>query len=234
MKYHYLFGVVSIAMALSSMDAQAGNVEVSSMKKPNGWYVGAEGGWTKIESPQSGPASSPKVSALSEGFDSAGYNVGLRGGYEWGALRLEEEFRYQHSSIVTIRDGVPPMTVPASGLRAVYALMTNAIYDFEFGGPLTPHIGVGIGAVGQHDAWTVPIGRCDDATDWQFGYQAIVGVRCNFTPTVAIDLDYRYLGTTDPTFPFSGSGSDKAGITGTTFTSGYATNNIVASLNVRF
>jgi opacity protein-like surface antigen len=33
-----------------------------------------------------------------------------------------------------------------------YALMTNAICDFTVGWPVTPHIGVGIGAVNLHNS----------------------------------------------------------------------------------
>src|SRR2546430_17665442 len=35
---------------------------------------------------------------------------------------------------------------------------------------------------------------------WQLGYQAIGGIRYDFSPAVSFDLDYRYLATTDPTF----------------------------------
>jgi opacity protein-like surface antigen len=231
MKYYYLGAGLSIAILLNSINVQAGQVEISSMEKPSGWYIGAEGGWTAMESPQSGPASSPLVRSLSEYF-SSGYNVGARTGYQWKWLRFEEEFRYQTNPINSIRDGVPQMTVPAHGSRDAYALMTNAIYDFIFGKPVTPHIGIGIGAVGQRDVWSVAAGRCDDSTQWQFGYQAIVGLRFNFTPMIAMDIDYRYLGTTNPTFTFNGGGTGNA-VLGTTFTSGYATNSIVASLSVR-
>ncbi|KTD63861.1 outer membrane protein [Legionella spiritensis] len=232
MKNYYAFSVAMI-LTLNYMDVQAGESGIKGILSNNGWYAGVEGGWTKIESPQSGPASLPRVGILSEYFKD-GYNVGVRGGYRWAGLRLEEEFRYQHNRIISITDGVPPATVPASGTRTAYALITNVIYDFQFDGLLlTPHIGAGIGAVAQNDQWTVPIGRCDDATDWQFGYQGIAGGRYNITPTIAIDLDYRYLGTTNPTFTFSGSGATIAGISGSTFTSGYETHSIVASLSVQ-
>jgi len=47
-------------------------------------------------------------------------------------------------------------------------------------------------------------GRFFDDDDWQFGYQAIAGVRYNITPNVAFDLDYRYLATTRATFRVPG------------------------------
>jgi OmpA-OmpF porin, OOP family len=226
----YVLGVgVALSIVLSWTDAYA---QLPALSGPSAWYFGVEGGWSGLEGSQSGPASSPLVGSLSETFDS-GYNIGVRGGYRWGPLRVEEEFRYQHNAITSITDGVPPKTVPASGTRTAYALMTNAIYDFNVGWPVTPHVGGGIGAVGQRDEWTVPAGRCDDAWDWKFGYQAIAGIRYNVTPSVALDVDYRYLATTDPTFVFNGAGAP-APVIGTTFTSGYATHSVVVSLTVLF
>jgi OmpA-OmpF porin, OOP family len=211
------------------------------MVMPSGqgsWYIGGEGGWTSLED-QTGKASLPPVGSVKEGFDS-GYNVGGRLGYEWGPWRFEEEFRYQNNGVKSITDGVPPARAPATGTREAYAVMTNAIYDFNLGGPLTPHIGAGIGAVGLHDGWSVrPPGapgflQCDDDTEWAFGYQAIAGVRYNINPSLALDLDYRYLATTDVTYKFSGSGAVAAGIAGSTFKSGYASHSILASLTFRF
>lgn len=231
MRHHYILGAGSaLLMVLSSINARAQSLPFIG---PGAWYVGVEGGWTGLESPQGGPASLAKVGSLTETFNT-GYNVGVRAGREWGPLRVEEEFRYQQHRITSVADGVPPKTVPASGTRTAYAAMTNVIYDINLGLPVTPHIGAGIGAVGQRDEWTVAAGRCDDAFDWQFGYQAIAGVRYNITRSLALDVDYRYLATTDPTFLFSGSGAVAGGIAGSTFTSGYASHSVVASMSVRF
>ena len=219
----------ALSIVLSWTEAHA---QPLTLGGPGAWYFGVEGGWTGIESPQSGPASSPLVGSLSETLDS-GYNVGARAGHKWGPLRIEEEFRYQRNAITSITDGVPPKTVSASGTRTAYAVMTNAIYDFNFGWPVTPHIGGGIGAVGQRDEWTVPAGRCDDAWDWEFGYQAIAGVQYNISPFLALDVDYRYLATANPTFVFNGGGAP-APVIGTTFTSGYATHSVLVSLTMFF
>src|SRR5260370_27435865 len=62
--------------------------------------------------------------------------------------------------------------------------------------------------------------------DWQFGYQAIAGVRYNISPNLALDLDYRYLATTDATFRVPG--------TTIRYKSGYDTPNLMASLVYRF
>ena len=75
---------------------------------------------------------------------------------------------------------------------------------------------------------------------WQFGYQAIAGFRYQFNPTVSFDLDYRYLATTDPTFTNSGRFPFPNGNRGTnccggaSYTTGYSTQNIVASVTMKF
>jgi opacity protein-like surface antigen len=75
---------------------------------------------------------------------------------------------------------------------------------------------------------------------WRFGYQAIAGLRFELSPTVAFDVDYRYVGSTDQTltnqarFPFpNGSGGTNC-CAGTRFQSSYHTQNLVASITMKF
>ena len=79
--------------------------------------------------------------------------------------------------------------------------MTNVLYDFTVGWTITPHFGVGIGAVEVFDGVRLPgIGQFINDSTWQFGYQGIAGIRYNLSPALTLDLDYRYLATTEPTF----------------------------------
>jgi len=72
---------------------------------------------------------------------------------------------------------------------------------------------------------------------WVFGYQAIAGIRYDINPLLAFDLDYRYLATTEPTFnnkgvaPFPPFGFPSNAVR---YKSGYSTQNIVASLTMKF
>jgi len=218
MSYRFLLGVgVALAAALSCADARA-----------QAWYFGGEGGWTDLED-QSGSVAGVK---FTEKWDN-GFNVGARGGYEWGPWRFEGEYRYQQSGLSGSGFGGIPGT---TGDRDAHALMANAIYDFTFGWPITPHLGAGIGAVNLREGVSLapPIkvpggptvgGSLIHDNQWEFGYQAIAGIRYNINPALAFDLDYRYLGTTDPTF--------KA-VNGASVKSGYSTHNILASLSLRF
>jgi outer membrane protein OmpA-like peptidoglycan-associated protein len=220
MRKRYLLGAgVAIAMAFSWASAQAQLFVMPS--GPGALYFGIEGGWTLLDDAKGRVGSIGFTQRFNDGF-----NVGARAGYEWGPLRFEEEFNFANNK--ADRFCAVGACVPINGQRNRYAIMTNAIYDFTLGWPVTPHLGFGIGAVNLSDkistkppaAFTVA-----SSNDWQFGYQGIAGIRYNINPALAFDLDYRYLATTDPTFRAVG---------GVKYRSEYSTHNVVASLSVRF
>jgi OOP family OmpA-OmpF porin len=187
------------------------------------FYLGGEAGWNVLED-QTDKA--PGFAPVHKRFDS-GFAAGARAGYEWGPWRFEEEYVYRNNDLTGVRIGGVKAT-GVSGSRESHALMTNALYDFNLGWPVTPHVGVGIGAVDVIDrARATGIGRITHDDDWRFGYQAIGGVRYNVTPNVALDLDYRYLATTDATFRVPAAPASK-------YTSGYNNHTLMASLVYRF
>jgi opacity protein-like surface antigen len=192
-----------------------------------GFYVGGEGGWTNLEDEINRIPDKKGPESWRDGF-----NVGLRVGYEWEAFRLEGEFRYQDNDAKSIGRH------PAKGDRAAYPLLVNAIYDIHLGWPVSPHFGAGIGVVGLHDRISVPVigvGQATDQTDWEFGYQAIAGLRYDISPALAVDLDYRYLGTTTARFTTRpGLVIDGTPVGNLQATSRYRSHNLVASLSFRF
>src|SRR5215469_717331 len=184
-------------------------------------YIGAEGGWTGLPDRTD---TIPGVTSVTARFN-AGFNAGFRGGYEWGPWRLEEEYSYRQNGA---RDLVGSgFTLGVSGNRHTNAIMTNVLYDFTVGFPITPHFGFGVGAANVFDGLKLPgIGQLFNNSSWQFGYQGIAGIRYNIDPTLTVDIDYRYFATTQPTL----------NIPNTTFRyrTSYHTNNFVASLIYRF
>jgi outer membrane protein OmpA-like peptidoglycan-associated protein len=196
-------------------------VGCSAAARADGFYLGGEAGWTALQDQHDRNGGSPTVR---KGF-SAGFVAGARGGYQWGPWRFEEEYSYRGSDLNHLALAGTP--IPGStGSRNSHAIMTNVIYDLNVGWPVTPHIGAGIGAVDIVESASAPgTGRIADDNDWQFGYQAIAGVGYNLSPDLTIDLDYRYLATTDPHFRT---------VTGVPYKSGYETHNVMASLIYRF
>ncbi len=233
MRNRCLLGVgIALAVAFSFAQARA-----QWLGGPGAFYFGGEGGWTNLPDQTTSFQGGPEAPAFSgsEGF-SDGYNIGARAGYEWGPWRFEEEFRYQHNGISGFSSAGLPAGMKGTtfgGSRTAYAFMTNVIYDFNFGWPITPHIGGGIGAVVVHEGMNnSSLGTVLDDGSLVFGYQAIAGVRFPITPFLALDVDYRYLATTSPTY---GVESKAAGpYFATPVTSDYSSNNIVASLSVLF
>ena len=221
MRNRFLVGAgVALAMALSSADTSAQLFPWNQPGVAGAWYFGGEGGWTMLSNAKGSRAGIETTQHFKDGF-----NIGARAGYEWGPWRLEEEFSFRQNGIGSV--AIRGANFNTTGNRDTYAFMTNLIYDFTFGWPVTPHIGGGIGAVNLHDSWGIPgIGNLASSSTWVFGYQGIAGIRYNINPALAFDLDYRYLGTTDPTF-----GTRFANVK---INSGYSSNSVLASLTVRF
>jgi outer membrane protein OmpA-like peptidoglycan-associated protein len=192
------------------------------------YYIGGQAGWTSLEDQSARATGLPVAHAR---YDS-GYAIGARGGIEWGPWRIEEEYTYRSNDLNHLdAAGISP---GVNGSRQSHAIMTNVLYDIDLsrfgwniGMPITPHVGAGIGAVNLVEHISINgFGRVVNDDDWQFGYQAIGGIRYNVSPNLALDLDYRYLATTDPTFRING--------TGVRYQSGYQTHNLMASLVYRF
>ena len=185
-------------------------------------YIGGEAGWTGLVGETDKIAGVTSVTAR---FNT-GFNAGLRADYEWGPSRFEEEYTYRRNGA---RDlvGSNFTLSGVGGNRHTNSIMTNVLYDFTVGFPITPHFGFGVGAVNVFDGLKVPgIGQLFNDSTWQFGYQGIAGIRYNLSPTLTLDLDYRYLATTQPTFAIPN--------TNLRYKSYYNTNNFVASLVYRF
>ena len=281
MTNRYLLGAgVALAVAFGGAQAHAQLLPWNQQGVPGAWYIGPEGGWTSLSSsnngtvsgvsftgPNGGTFTTPGAANPQRNFDS-GFNAGARGGYQWGPWRLEEEYSYRHNQASSFTSSISGLTTSGghgSGQTNSHALMTNVIYDFTVGWPVSPHLGVGIGAVDVITSASVnsftlnnPIGApivpalplsvapqtfggtLLHGSGWRFGYQAIAGFRYNFSPAIAFDLDYRYLGTTDQTltnsarFPLPGGTGGTNCCAGTKFTSSYHAQNIVASVTMKF
>jgi OOP family OmpA-OmpF porin len=240
MKNRYLLGAgVALAMALGCGQASAQLLVLPP--GPKVFYFGGEGGWTALQN-QTDRTSPFVVGHQAYTFGGTarfndGYNVGARAGFQWGPWRLEEEYSYRNNSLASFGgfgNGV------FGGSRRSHSVMTNLLYDFTFGWPVTPHIGAGVGAVDVVDSLNlkvpvrlsptavVPAGTLLHGSDWEFGYQAIAGIEYNINPMLALDLDYRYLATA------SNSTLHSTGVLPVTYKTGYSTNNFVASLILRF
>jgi OmpA-OmpF porin, OOP family len=248
MRNRYLLGAgAALAIALGGVQAHA---QFFGPYPPGAFYLGPEGGWTSLFNQNStvavrGPAGAIVSRPGTVDFNS-GFNAGGRLGYAWGPWRFEEEYSYKFNKVSSVGN-----LTNTSGNVHSNAIMTNVIYDFTLGWPITPHIGAGIGAVnvsrslGGTGTFTVtgPNGRSVTSTytasvsgnKWEFGYQGIAGIRYLINPALALDVDYRYFAAPETTI------TNKVVAPRTNICcffpsvkSKYQSNNVVASLTMMF
>src|SRR5215471_4984014 len=107
---------------------------------PWAWYIGPEGGWTSLTSSNNGTVSgvhftgpngatftTPNVANPARNFDS-GFNVGVRGGVQWGPWRLEEEYSYRNNQGSGFTaNGFLGSTFTTSGSRGSGSTHSNAL-----------------------------------------------------------------------------------------------------------
>jgi OOP family OmpA-OmpF porin len=262
MKNRYLLGAgIALGIAFGGAQAQA---QMFGPYPPGAFYLGPEGGWTKLFSQTPGVAvQGPRGVIVTPQVQptvnyNSGFNAGARLGYAWGPWRFEEEYSYRNNSVSS------GSFANATGSSHSNAIMTNGIFDFTLGWPLTPHIGAGIGAVNVYNSLggtatvttqntttvtgpggsttVVPAGTqvtfnspTVSGNHWSFGYQAIAGIRYLINPALAFDFDYRYLAT--PSQTITGSHVVTPNVC-CLFASAknvrYQSNNFVASLTMMF
>ena len=119
-------------------------------------------------------------------FD-AGYAIGLALGYDFGPARLEIEASHRSSDINDETIGDSKVDDGDVELE-IQTLMVNGFADFKTGGNLTPYLGAGIGCARIEAA---------DDDDTVLAGQVAAGVLIAVSPTVAIDLGYRFMMTDD-------------------------------------
>ena len=152
MRNRFLLGA-GVALAVTLGGAAGAQAQFLAMPSGGAFYVGGEGGWTRLKDQLQPSGSFPRrLRKKQKGEFSSGPVVGMRAGYEWGPWRLEEEFAYRINGIKSLGG------IGLDGNRSSYAFMTNFIAGtnqwFNLGWPVDPYIGVGIGAAILRDGWS--------------------------------------------------------------------------------
>jgi OmpA-OmpF porin, OOP family len=183
-------------------------------------YFGGEGGWTLLKNQKIKADGLPSTTAR---FDS-GFAAGARIGYEEGNWRFEAEYAYRRNALDRVTVGGASFD-DLSGSRRAHAFLANLIYGIDFGWPVKPHIGGGIGGVYLQDRANLPGVIALRDSGWEIGYQGIAGLRYDITHNIAVDLDYRYFATREARFRVPGNNA--------TYKTGYDTHNLMASIVYR-
>ena len=165
---------VGVLLALSPIAAPA--QQAGSSLQGTGFYVGLESGLNWLLN--------------SEGnSQQTGYAVGGVAGYDFFGPRLELEVMYRSNT-----GSGPTPNGWATGQTNQLSTMVNGLYDFRPGAMITPYAGAGIGL-----AFVDPsLGGGCTMCSTNFSYQGILGVGYNASPSMRVNLDARYYGTTNP------------------------------------
>lgn len=157
-----------------------------------GWYIG---GAAMLPYEVKGDAT---VGAVSNEVDyDAGWGLTGSVGYRFDfGLRTEAEMAYRHSDVDVVT-GTGSAANDGGGLHN-WALMGNALYDFNTGTRFTPYIGAGIGLafVNADNMRSINALTFDD-TKTTFAYQGIAGFEVDLDGPWSFTADYRYFATPD-------------------------------------
>ncbi len=165
----------------------------------SGLYVGLGAGWNYLQNEDINRVSVSGVSVNTSGhakFGSGFVGVGSIGYGLGNGLRLELEGDFRDNK----QHGVSG-AAGAGGDEEKYGAMVNALYDFNFGLPVVPYLGVGVGyqhvglSNGRFYGYNPNFFVREQSSQDKLGYQAILGVAYNLPiPGLALTAEYRFLG----------------------------------------
>ncbi|MCA0403602.1 MAG: outer membrane beta-barrel protein [Proteobacteria bacterium] len=184
-------------IALFSTTLLASSIAMSATAI-DGWYGSVFGGYSYL---------SNNVSKYRYGnyFSNPsyenGYNAGARFGFQSNPMRYEAEFTYISAKPEKFR--VNNLLVRGyKGYSSASVGMLNAYYDFpELIPCISPFLGAGLGYswIATHLNSYQPYGPARfKGSNGAFAYQGTAGLTYNFAESFALNIAYRYVGTTEP------------------------------------
>jgi outer membrane protein OmpA-like peptidoglycan-associated protein len=173
-----------------------------------------------------------------------GYAIVASLGWGYGnGVRTEFEVSYRNNSVDAVQGfGQAQSQVSSSGRIESVGLMLNGFYDFELGWPVTPYVGLGLGALAVNN---VGIKQQNNlvgtqifvpGSEWVFGYQAIIGAALPIAsvPGLAVTAEYRYTAGLDLDGVKAFVTAPGAGRVAGTADTQYATQSILIGLRYAF
>ena len=154
----------------------------------NGWYLEAFGGFSGLLD--------DGLTLDGNDYD-ASYGGGFLGGaalgYQWTNLSVELEFFYRTNDVDTLTRDEERFT---SGDYASTNFFLNTQYTFGSlagnAAVIRPYIGAGIGLMQEIDI-DLPGAKAEDlSASWEFGFQALAGLRWEISPHWSLFTEARY------------------------------------------
>ena len=177
---------------------------VAAAQPVTGLYVGAGAGGNFLQNEDIAAAPSLGEPKRAWAFD-PGFTGEMSAGYGFGnGLRAEIEGDFLSNHVSSVEGFSTPRRI--GGFEQQYGGMINAFYDFDFGLPIYPYLGVGIGGQileldnvnSSAPGESIPHGGSESVGS--FAYQGIAGasVPLPWVPGLSFTAEYRMLGLPDP------------------------------------
>jgi opacity protein-like surface antigen len=204
-----------------------GLLSFAGMAHAEGAYVGIYGGANLHQEADTTVKNTGIPAIDAELHTNTGWLAGISAGYQWhSGFALEGELTYRQNELDRIN--LLGTSIGLDGTESALALLGNAVYRLENSSQFTPYIGVGIGAARLAlDADAENGGSFKDSAT-SLAFQAIAGVSCELTSSLALGLEYRYFRTADTDL------SDRQGANTTKLDTEYAAHDVLAKLVYRF
>lgn len=186
--------LASSLILLSQSAVMAGYEEAGVQKqKNNGSFYGSLfGGVAFFQDGRVDVKNNPSGASDFE-FDT-GSSIGLRVGYDFGALRVEGEFSHSQADISTLDTN--PGSVSVNSQYSNNGLMVNALWDFDFKPfVLSAGFGVGAGMVKYDQMANGGFIAVAESEDTVFSGQLILSATYSLNENTALGINYRYLMT---------------------------------------
>ena len=187
------------------------------------WYISGGGGLSILTNSDF----RDEVSGVGVGTGETSFKNGfaLTGavGKKFNNMRLEGELSYRRNDLdkLTISSAtvggqtfIGNASASLSGDTTSFGLMANGYYDFANESKWTPFVMAGVG-LSRQSLYVTKVGNVSTSynqSDTVFAYQVGAGIGYSVTDSTKITAQYRFYGTSDPTFS---DGTDK--ITGEYF-----------------
>jgi len=136
-----------------------------------------------------------------------GYGISAAEGYDFKDFSLEFELAYIYNSVDKVQIN-GQNAAGSTGYMGLFAGLLNGIYRFNNSSNFVPYLGIGVGGGQVQNQWsaedTYVNGKIKaHGNGGVFAYQGIAGLGYKFNQQWMINLDYRYLGTSNATYKMS-------------------------------
>ena len=178
--------------------------EIPGDPKADNFYAGIHGGAVIL---QDSDLTGNGLSGVELEFDT-GFGIGAFLGYKFkNAIRVEGEYTFRRNGVDDFTVGGVSASGAGLGIDGdvdAHSFMGNVWWEPRVGGNWLPYLGGGVGvSIIKADVTASIPGfgtLSEDESDTVFTYQAGAGVGYAVTDRVVVSADYRFLGTSDPSF----------------------------------